>query len=246
MPTEFLLKDGNIIRRDVTETAISNQDQILSSLVEQRPLNIHHIASLGDSPIHMMTSQRANFVYTFLKYLPWDTKFKLTTATELSPNFDDEPGTTPFKENWPVPPMFRLIFGVMSEKINPEILDSSCTGTIPRGNRVRNCYMYLVHQNELYVLPYPNIFDDGRVCMGEEWDNNSGKLGDLIKALISSYNSFYSSKMTDHLLRNPIWDYFIYNIETGKWKFEDNKDPKAHLPHFRLASVASLQGLIVP
>lgn len=89
-----------------------------------------------------------------------------------------------------------------------------------------NCYLYLCHLRELFIPPLPNIFDDGRICMGEQWMNNkTGGYIDKASQILNALQSFSTSLWNSHLAfeSKKLFccinkdKYFVHDLQPGRF-----------------------------
>jgi hypothetical protein len=73
--------------------------------------------------------------------------------------------------------------------------------TFTSNGNIGSNYLFLSYNGELYVPPLPNIFSDGRICMGQTFDNyKSGGFVDHASIATWTLSSFSASIWGSHLL----------------------------------------------
>lgn len=189
--SEIILKDGQFMRRDTTEYSLGQQDAILQQLVDQQPIMLPYFMPFGDQKLHLLISKTSIVVATELKQLPFKTWWKLLPGgKDLTPTWTDTGlrGCVRIDDPWVMPAnLGQLIFAVKfargTGRPTPE-----------------NGLLYVYRNKELFHLPYPNNYEDGRICMGDEWDRNRATGKDLVSDFLHAHTSFHSTIANSHLI----------------------------------------------
>lgn len=189
---EYLIRDGNFVRRTVNEEIVGDVESMLNSLIEPTPFLIKNLGALNSQPVHALLGPSYQLLIIELRSLPMMMNMHLSPDGQLLYLQDingfnistPSPGAVMIREPWTVPPFLRLFF-VLNTQFNDAI---EC------------CLFFKTKQNEFLAPFYPNIHDNGRVCMGPVWDNNKNKdCPSLFDKFIRAYNSFHDTKMNHHL-----------------------------------------------
>lgn len=207
--TQFLLRHGKIIRQCITEDDLGFQDTILANLIEQPPVLQRKVAriELKDHPgtmLNQLIGGPANGRYTVLfaelPHLPMKVALSLNkTGTTLTPAGTDSfgclnvpPGAVTVRDHWTPPPFLKILFCVHTHIYYDN-----------QSNEIANVYLFFRNTKGDMLNPvYPNIFENGRICMGDEferWRNNDSKRP-LTEVFQHAFTSFHQSAMNNHLV----------------------------------------------
>lgn len=221
MEPEIILRDGNFIRRITTEQILGTQEGILNGLVEAQPTMLPNFMPFGDSMLHLLLGKGSLVVITELKTLPMTAYWHLSDnhPNKLVLDWDSTPpnamqrGSIRIEDVWPVPAnagkcLFCLQMGQGST-----------------GYAAVRCYLLQYVGKELYVLPYPNVYNDGRVCMGVEWERTMNSQKGIIPTFIHAHTSFHATALNRDLTGDYTSAMFKRTL-TG-WDFPT--DPKAFM-----------------
>lgn len=224
--TEIILKDGNFVRRTVTEQYLGAQDTLLQQMVEQQSLMLPNFMPFGEGSLHLMVSKSQIIIATELKKLPFKTWWKLASGTDLAVTWQNNGrGCIQIDDPWTFPAhLGKLIFAIKFD---------TATG---RPEPV-NGLLYVYRNRELYHLPYPNIYEDGRVCMGDEWDRRRSTGMDLISDFVHGHTSFHSTIASNHLTSERTIRVFKRNLDGWVTVPDD-----VFLNNLQLTSPAFMQG----
>lgn len=204
---EIILRDGNFYRRHTSELLLGSQENILTSLTEQAPVMLPRFFRFNDSPVHLLIHKTSLAVSIELPRLPFQANWipdpNATGRLKLHWGSVDR-GVIVLNDPWVVPsPDFgRLVFSVIFDR-QSTILSPGRTSLL------------LYRGGELYRLPYPNIFEDGRICMGNEWEakktTGNGVMGDFIHA----HTSFHTTRMNSDLTTEGT--HLIFRKDMNGW-----------------------------
>ena len=227
--SEIILEGGNFIRRTITSECLGAQEKILSSFAESSPVFIRNAFSLGAQRIHQLVSKGSLVMLTELTELPFNSNWKFSSDQKcLVPLFNvKDNGSIVINEPWVAPDHFgKLIFGVkfvMASDNNPQFSE---------------CYLFRYADKELHHFPYPNLFDNCRVCMGAVFDNSLSSLMrmDAFSVLLKAQSSFYETKLNRDLTKSATYRMFSRDLD-GKWII-----PTDFKPFNNVVSAAFMRG----
>lgn len=196
--TEFILKDGCIFRRDISDENLGSQDVILNNLVESPGVVVPHIKHhrfYGD--MHLVAYKNMGVLGCRIPYLPFRAQMVMNAdcTTLYMPNAqwfnitDGRPESLVIKDPWLAPAGAWFSF-YLKFRIEHDV----CYAEEP--------YIILRNKENMIVPFYPNIYDNGKVCMGAEWDDTKNKEPGLLDKFEYALNSFMSTNVSGHLINN--------------------------------------------
>lgn len=207
--SEIILDQGRFTRRTITHQDLGSQDTILAGLVESKPVFIKNYAAMGTQAIRAVFNENNAILLTQVTELP------MRVSLTLSPNTDklqisNQVGSAAFgasqpmqrgdviiTDPWIIPANLFLCYYIMVYRI-------ARVGTYGPSGTPYLVY-YSPNKGEFYAPYYPNIFDDGRVCMGDAWEQAAGARSanaPLSDAFAKAVTSFFTSRMNSHLTSN--------------------------------------------
>lgn len=212
--SEYLLRDGHFYRRDIAEIDLGLQDHILSQISEQQPIMLPRVLTFAEGFIHFLITKTQIAFCTELLQLPFTTWWMHDKKPDsLIPSWKEIQGSIKISDPWIVPPeLGKMIFVVLFNRETESI---------------RSCYLYLYRDSELYHFPYPNLFSDGRICMGTVWDTNPTPAKDKLGNFLHAYASFFQSVCSSHLLTANFQKFFIRNL--SGWVYPSTDQLARHL-----------------
>lgn len=238
--SEYILRNGGFYRRNVTDEYLGGQEHILSTLVQPQPVILRNFVQIGDQPVQVAANASNLTMAILLKSLPMRIALSLNeAATQLvaedSHNFLGETPTgfagTLVTTPWAPPSWGKLYFFLNMVNIG-----------IPGSYNCESCYLLMKDTNTGdFIAPYyPNVYDNGRICMGREWDANKDRSGaDSVAKFIAAYNSFHATRMNNHLVDAGHVRLFRMNIDpttgTPTWHH-----PASRADYGRVTSLAFL------
>ncbi len=198
--TEIVLQDGQFVKRIVTEMNLGLQEHVLNKLTESQNMMVPNITMLGNLPIHMLVGKEHMVLLTPLQKLPFNTWFRpsMTNRGHLEVCYVDCAGAVLINDPWPVPAgwgkaLFALSFTRMGSVYG-----------------MANCYLWIYRGGELFSPYYPNTYDDGRICMGREWDSQKNLAStNPVNDLIRSHTSFHETRLNADLIRDSTAQTFV-------------------------------------
>lgn len=191
---EIVLKEGQFWRRTIEEVPLGRQEAVLAHCASQVSIylrNIFFVPGKEHMKISMLVGQKQLVLITELKTLPFKTYFEINDEQpdHLVPVFANHRGALLLSEPVIVDQFFpgSKIYFMLNFIRNNRIIEPA------------NCHLFLSRDKELLYFFYPNLFSDGKMCMGPEWDRtkitSEGPVHDFAYAI----NKFYETEMNDHL-----------------------------------------------
>jgi len=237
--TEIILKDGQFVRRTVTEQDLGSQEAVLAQCANNQKIylrNIHHDSA--GRQWNMLSSKSALVMITQLKHLPFKTYFEVAedNPDQLAPTFRPHKGTILLDDPWPVPDQIgKMLF----------VLAYSQTGRVSMPFTASTAHLFLESGGELRKIPYPNLFEDGRLCMGDQWDARRSRNVSIFDDFERALESFHTSEMNDHLVLNASFKMFRKDL-SGKWlePAEDYIAPGRIARAFPACGVVFMEGYV--
>ena len=155
-----------------------------SALEEIKRIN----ATRKDTGLPELPLEEEEVKYPLSCYLPVFSKKAPSTFMKEDDILDKTPFIWPSKEG-------KLLFVMTAELLKP-MTSTYCF-------YVNQCYIFVLRKGELFALRFPNIYDDGRVCMGHDWeDDRSGGRKNLLGAFTYCYHTFQTTAMNGDLSSN--------------------------------------------
>lgn len=216
--TEIILKEGKFWRRDTTERSLGNQDTLIASLAEDVPTMLKNVFMLGDSPVHILSCKGSMVMITAVKKLPFKTWWMLQEDLTLRPVWLQSRGAVEINEPWIVPSILSVLF----------VLKFNRTESINSALVVDTPYLFAYMDGELRHLYYPNVFTDGRICMGREWDANRTVNSDAMGNFIHAQTTFFSTAMNQDLVKTNTLN--IFRRDVSKWIMPSREDYSSNCP----------------
>jgi hypothetical protein len=206
--TEYILTQDSMVLRRTTDTEITNADQLISAVFNQRGCVIAH-AAVGT---HLRTSANLVWVASRLKRIVLRTRFDHRTdpsgAPIVVPAFTGEAtNPIPLSPNWTPPESMHLyLISAMANHV-----------TVTReANTSHACFLVAYDMSSSrrgqFLLPLPNVHGDGKLCMGDEWERRgrleAAGLGGYIErhaaALRCFLDSSWNSDLSDGKLQGAV------------------------------------------
>lgn len=215
--TEIILEGGRFVRRNITRQDLGSQETILAGFADSSPVFIRNMQLLGSQPIHVLTNRGSITVMTELTKLPFDSNWYFdATRQEMLPLYNSPmEGSVTINDPWVAPAAFgKLIFAVHS------LVSPAGTASL------RNVYLFRYHGGELYHFPYPNLYDDCRVCMGSNFTRSMSNLinADVMSQYLHVQGSFYETRLNSDLSKTITSRMFCRNIG-GEWIYHPDYTP---------------------
>lgn len=180
---EIVLRpDGSAIRRTYQEYSCNVVDKIAEAMGENAVRVCKRVGLIDGIPFHLVRSAKETYAVMVLPHLILTAPVKAGTDGLVHPQFDDATGDNPtIPLKWPAPPGMALVFAarvaVGSGNANIHYKDS--------------CYLLAMDSGfKSYMLPLPNLFETGYVCMGEF----SGVAPTVQESFTKAYNQLMQSK----------------------------------------------------
>ena len=207
--TEILLQNGRFIRRITQSVDLGSQESVLSTFAEQVPIFIRNTRIIG-RPMHLLACKNTVVAISELDKLPFNSNWSYNPEKGyMVPCYNNQVyGSVVINDHWIAPANFgKLIFAVLFN--------------IQTGGFVQyvNTYLFQYRNGELYQFPYPNLYENSRLCMGREFDRemlNMGRDNDVTSILMHAQTSFYETTLNSDLVRTNTPHLFRRDID-GKW-----------------------------
>lgn len=200
--TEFVIEKGKFIRRDIVESVVAADEDILKRLADSS-YRMALVESLDKLPIYLAMYKDSNVSSIKVDKLMFNTLFSITDDY-VYPSFGSiGRSETEMRKEWVVPDEINLFF--------------SCA--FGQDIKKPTCYLTAIEKKSaktLLGLPLPNIHDNGNICMG---DQRVSKSTDIVGQTIYQYNTFYTSPWNRDLLRGDGHKEFF------KWDKNDKQLP---------------------
>lgn len=227
--TEIFLKNGRFYRRESFDYDLGNQDVLLAGMAEFPPMMLRRLWTLNDRGVHLLIHKNRVTVVGRIESIPFTSWFQLNNDRKLEPTFQyPNQGAIKMSHTWTPPKdVGELYFAVTFQ--NPKDV------TLPIAERA---YLFLYRNGKLWWFPYPNLYNDGRICMGPEWDRKNSTGQGLFADYAHAYRSFMESQVTDHLTTDNTRIMFAREIDGG-WT-HNNAD--FIVPNLREVSNAFMMG----
>jgi hypothetical protein len=214
--TEILLIDGQFVRRTIQEADLGSQEAMLRKFASSTMEIIRGSFSVNGKSVNLYVNKTAIFAFLPIQELPFKAGYKMVAPGVLHPhmtggwmNSSKINGHILMDEPFPLTaPELGTTYFVVSYKIPAE-------GSPPVPGA---CYLLTYRNNAFYRFPYPNLFDDGRICMGHEWEENmSGGFKTIQDTMVHCYQSFLASSLNSDLVRITTPELFSKSSKDGKW-----------------------------
>ncbi len=204
--TEYLFREGKVFRRTINQEMIGHQETILASLVEPPPILTKNLATWNNRPVGAIQGGNKGgewaVLFTELPSLPIKIHMHLNKeGTMLAPKTGDDfygsnkptPGAVTIRDPWTPPAHLRIFFFVQFSSNGLEL-------------RQQNCYVYFKATTGEFLTPfYPNVHDNGRICMGHDYSNQITAPGyqklSLFDQFVKAHTSFHASETNADLVR---------------------------------------------
>jgi len=198
--TQYILRDEGIFRQLVYEAPILNTEQIITSLISKGfigvPFRLPALhASYSDATYLLFNKANKDTKTIVVSELPWllfpgALLIPKDGGYVFEPRHDHVDGIVqkePLKWNHPSLKLFLMTFHK-----NLGIVDN---------------YLFAINSNGKTIkMPYPNIFDDMRVCMGNTFNKN---ITNPIEAAKKSLIHFFEEPMNRDLFKRDKSDQFF-------------------------------------
>lgn len=211
---EIILRGGQFVRREIREFELGSQEAILRKFADQAGQTVKNLSMVNGVPVHLFVSRTVRAVMIPLTQLPFKSNFHSDNQrTGLVPNLQGgwanaTPGCILMNDPFPLSGSnAQHFFTAMFEP-----------GGRPHGN-----YLISYFKDEIHRLPYPNVFDDCRICMGHDWEANpTGGFQTISDIAVHSYASFLATSMNADLAKTQTYELFAKDM-TGQWKVKGDQ-----------------------
>lgn len=208
--SEICLADGKFFRREITTYDLGRQDAMLATLMPESNAMLPYLMNLGGMTVHALASRNSLVLVTAVPSIPFKTEFELIDRIVMQPCFYPKPGSVLINDPWSLPKDFpgKILFAVKMSLVQGRFY-------------YQNAFQWVWSQGDLWYLSYPNNFNDGRLCMGAQFDNSTTlpafKAKPANEVFMAAFLSFQESGMNDHLVNDHTYHIFRRNAETDQW-----------------------------
>lgn len=214
---EVLITEGHFYRRSTQIVDLGSQDAMLATLVDQAPVMLPKFMPFGNGFMHLLITKTQIFMATELDSLPFSSWFEicLEDTTKIQPAFIQTSPTIKLTDPWkPSPTLGKIIFGVQFNRY---------AAVQPKASL---CFLFQYLNKELFSLPYSNVYENGRICMGPIWDREVANRSplDLMSQFIHAHTSFHTTEMNSHLTYESTFKFFRRNVTDGSWAPPKNQE----------------------
>lgn len=233
-PPEFILRDGQFVQRTVTERVLGSQNAILNKVFRERyahlhqALTIHHPERPAEPWLANLFAGTDGQIAMALELpaLPFKTHFQLVLP-EGAGEFGDEAVTKAYN------PVFSPTPYTVYEQFEATFAPDIPTWFILKLDKDRLfqtcalvCYISSKPEGRRWVSPYgiyPNIFETGKVCTGDEIHDIASEMSrkppeeQSLPALLQVYlDCFWFTAPNTDLMGRSFW---LFDME-GKPLYE--------------------------
>ena len=194
MPIEVdeivLRPNGEAIRRTYQEYPCNVVDKIAEAMGENAVRVTKRVAMVDGIPFSIVRSAKETYAVMVLPYLVLTAPVKAGADGLVRPQFDDISGDNPtIPLRWPSPPGMALVFAA-------RVMIGAGGCNIGYKD---TCYLLAMDAGfKSYMLPLPNLFETGYVCMGEF----SGNGATVQESFEKAYRQLMQSKWNADLYSN--------------------------------------------
>ena len=196
----FAMVDGKFARIDITVNDLGSQDDMLRRISADIPTNLKNAFVLpGGRLAHVQTKNGSVICWTELTSIKVSTVWSITEDQTFYPVFKPRPTNSPpehegFRDWEPLIAGMRIFF--------------SSTFKMENNSYIWNASYMIAKapkRKEIFRPPFPNIFGDSRMCMGNDYHPNSPCLADAFAHTVdhlmtSKWNSDAMEGLTgDHI-----------------------------------------------
>lgn len=185
---EIILKpDGSAVRRVVDEVPCNVVDKIIEEMSQNAVRVIKHVGQIDGRAYSLIKTAKELYAVTILPELTINVPWKLSADGLMRPQFDDQSGENPAMAlKWPSPPGMFLVFAARIYG----------AGGAYETRAKDSCYLLALDARfNSYMLPVPNLFETGYMCMGEFRGVDSDVHGAFEKAIRQLHSSKWNSDL---------------------------------------------------
>lgn len=157
---EIVLKpDGSAVHRTYQEHPCNVVDKIAEAMSENAVRIIKRAGEIDKNPYHLIVTGKETYAVMPIPSLVLNTCFKMDSDKLMRPDFADRSGENPtLPIRWPAPTGMKLVFAARI------YFDSTTYMTRPK----ESCYLLALDKSlNSYMLPLPNLYTTGYLCMGD-------------------------------------------------------------------------------
>jgi hypothetical protein len=201
--TEFILSsDGKIIQREIVE----NEKILSASALDELSTGVvRHLSAAFElpeiGPVNCDINQECAHFTCRIPFLPLKTRYVIKDEI-LVPSFSSKRDPV-FDLKWKAPQDMRLILVIEVHSGNTYLIGV--------------CYLFAFDPDKrCYRLPLGNLYDDGKICMGDFRTN----LGDCQKAVQAAWEQFKTSAWNGDLDSRKEWSQQLFRFKATKDGFD--------------------------
>lgn len=218
---EIIYRDGSFWKRSYEEQEVVLSENVIKSSVKPQAYMVRSAFCVGKTPCDIMAMKDDSIVVGVpVTFIPWKQAYMKTRDSYgyrvPCLNSRGFAGTVSDTEVLDLKVFDRRIPLADGSHVQPWLFIPmmSCTPS--------NVYCLLKYKGEMFLPPLVNIFTDGRMCMGPEWDNNRRNgMSDIAGVVTHAVHSWMSSIWNDHL-KNPHCRRMTSVDEGGRFYYEMN------------------------
>lgn len=210
--TEILLIDGHFVRRRIATEDLGIQEHLLADCLSSHSVLVKGVAKLYGKEVDMLVNAKALTLVTTLDHLPFKTWFAPNGPEKFVPAYRKAPGNILIEDNWTPPENCKLYFGIQFSSIGGRRMSSFLKPMLT-----------MIHNGETYWLPYPNLFENCKVCMGDTWPSNETRGATNVEILGMAIRHFYETQMNSDLSKPSTLEVFAKKID-GAWNMTKTDD----------------------
>lgn len=195
---EILLSDdGKLFRRNVTQReVVINEDSVFAALKEGQKTRIRDALFIGKEPVGLcIITDKTAWVQVHatipLRFVRFNSNFKMEGKVMVPVFEKPTPDRPRFNVDWD-------INTACSGKVKLWLLVLTKHKPEDPLHYVTNCYLAATSAtNRTYRIPLSNVYDDCRICMGDDWNEKSKPtLPQVLDAALSQFlNSPWNSDL---------------------------------------------------
>lgn len=183
--THYLI-DGNtggLKRLTINVQDLVTEQRLIDQLSSNRVVEVRNIFKVGGAPCHLKRSKDGTYVTMEVPYIELMANFKAMPDGIMVPSFAPrgKTGELELKPRWTPPEGCRLRFMVWISNDEPSILEC--------------CFAAFDNDGRAFLTELPNIYEDGKVCMGEYRKNHP----DLQSCVTAAAGQFFGSHWNSDL-----------------------------------------------
>jgi hypothetical protein len=194
-------EDGRLFRLPLKAQEVAlNEEEVFSALMEGHEARIRDALIINKQPVSLCIVEDKT---TWLKvcatiplpFVRFNTEFKMQGEV-MVPVFNKPTGSNPrLNVDWDVR-------AACSGKVRLWLLVLTKHNSSDPNHYIGECYLVATSStNKMYRIPLANVYDDCKICMGDQWNGRSQPT--LPAALDAALQQFLNSPWNSDLKRSP-------------------------------------------